>query len=558
MFRSDLLAARASGRYNPPMGTPPAVPIEIKLFGGLEIHRGGEPVALPQSKKTRALLAYLILTGTPQRRDALCELLWEIPDDPRAALRWSLSKLRPLVNDETAERLTADRERVAFDRRGAAVDMLRVEKLSADGLESQSRAQLIEECKLFGEPLLAGLDLPSQPAYESWRLGRQERARQIHLRILDELTRRNDSGVDQQTELLRRRVELDPDNEDAHVRLIAHLASAGQRADGEAQIEISRRMLQSVGPFDDARLKSALHGAAKKAAPASKPAPPLEPATQLRQNIRFGTAADDVRIAYATAGSGPPLVKTANWLNHLEFDWESPIWRHMFRALSKDNTLIRYDSRGNGLSDWNVENLTLDAFVEDLKAVVDAAGVERFPLFALSQGCAFAIEFAVRYPERVSKLVLFGGYARGWRVRANAVEIAQVEAMITLARNGWGRSNPGFRQVFTSQFIPGATREQGEWFNELQRRTTSPENAAKMMDALGRIDVSHRLASVTQPTLVLHAKGDILVPYAEGRQLASGIRGAKFVTLESQNHLLLEQEPAWPRFLAEFTAFLTE
>ncbi len=557
MYGPNALAAHAPHRYTRPVQSNATIaPLEIKLFGGLEIRHLGEAIALPQSKKTRALLGYLILKGTPQRRDALCELLWEIPDDPRAALRWSLSKLRPLVNEDGVERLSADRERVAFERHGALIDVLRVEEVSAAGLEKQSRALLLDVCKSCSDPLLAGLDLPGQPVYESWRLGQQERSRRLHMRIIDELTRRDDGDAAQQTALLRRRVELDPDNEDTHVRLVAHLAALGQRADAEAQADISRRMLRSLAAFDDARLKSALHGSAKKAAPTPAPAP--EPATQLRQQIRFCTSTDGVRIAYATSGSGAPLVKTANWLNHLEFDWESPIWHHMFRALSHDNTLVRYDSRGNGLSDWNVENLTLDALVCDLKAVVDAAGVERFPLFAMSQGCAVAVEFAVRHPERVSKLILYGGYVSGWRVGPDSDFAAQTEALITLTRTGWGRDNPAYRQVFTSLFIPGATPEQMDWFNELQRITTSPENAARLLSALGDINVADRLPLVTQPTLVLHARNDARVSYGDGRKLAMGIPGARFVTLEGQNHLILEQEPAWPRFLAEMRQFLAE
>jgi pimeloyl-ACP methyl ester carboxylesterase/DNA-binding SARP family transcriptional activator len=555
MPQVETLATRPSRRYTPAMA--PAPTLDIRLFGGLEIRRDGELLALPQSKKTRALLGYLILKGTPQRRDALCELLWEIPDDPRAALRWSLSKLRPLVNDDGAERLSADRERVAFERHGATVDVMRAEEACAAGVERLSREELVDLCRACTGTLLAGLDLPSQPAYENWRLGQQERARQLHLRILDELIARGDDDAAERTALMRRRLELDPDNEDAHAQLIAHLAATGRRADAENQAEVSRRMLASIGAIDEARLKAAL-AAPSKTAPPSKRAPLPEPNVALHQNIRFSTASDGVRIAYATVGSGPPLVKTANWLNHLEFDWESPIWRHVFRALSRDHTFIRYDSRGNGLSDWNADNLTLDAFVDDLKTVVDAAGVERFPLLAISQGCAVAVEFAVRWPERVSKLILYGGYARGWRHRDDAEFIAQTEALITLTRTGWGRDNPAYRQVFTSLFIPDATPEQMGWFNELQRISTSPENAARIIEAHGEIDVLDRLKLVTQPTLVMHARNDGRVPYANGRQLAMGIPGAKFVTLDSQNHLILEQESAWPRFLAEMRQFLAE
>jgi pimeloyl-ACP methyl ester carboxylesterase/DNA-binding SARP family transcriptional activator len=558
----DSLATSRSRHYNGKMTTEiaPSAGLEIKLFGGLEIRRDGEVVALPQSKKTRALLAYLILKGAPQRRDALCEILWEVPDDPRAALRWSLSKLRPLVNEETIERLTADRERVAFERHGASVDVARAEEACAVGLERLSHDQLLELSDACSGLLLAGLDLPSQPSYESWRLGQQDRARQVQMRVIDELLLRDECDEAARTALLRKRLEFQPEDQAAHLRLISHLASIGRRHDAEAQAEISKRMLADLGGFDETRLRSALEGNSKPArrpVATTKPVPLPEP-TNLRQDIRFCTACDGARIAYATVGSGPPLVKTANWMNHLEFDWESPIWKHVFHAFAQDHTFIRYDSRGNGLSDWNVEDLTLEAFMCDLLAVVDAAGVERFPLFALSQGCAVAIEFAVRYPERVSKLILYGGYPRGWRVQSDPSFAAQTEALITLTRTGWGQDNPAYRQVFTSLFIPGATPEQMGWFNELQRVTTSPENAARLLSALGEIDVMDRLSQVTQPTLVLHARNDARVPYANGRLLAMGIPGAKFVTLESQNHLLLENEPAWGRFLAEVRAFLAD
>ena len=531
--------------------------LKIKLFGGLEVRRGGEIVPLPQSKKTRALLGYLALKGTPQRRDALCDLLWEVPDDPRAALRWSLSKLRPIVNDETNERLSADRERVAFEAHGAIVDLAELEAAVDAGLERHGSGELRGLCDACAGDLLAGLDLPNQPTYENWRIGQRDKARRLQMRLIDELFHRADTAEEERVALLRRRLELDPDDQDMHERLIAELAKSGRRAEAEAQLDVSRRLLGGVGAFDDKRLAAALQGAARK--PASRPSvqTPTAP-TALRQEVRFCTASDGVRIAYASVGSGPPLVKTANWLNHLEFDWESPIWRHVFRAFGQDHTFVRYDSRGNGLSDWNVENLTLEAFVNDLKAVVDAAGIERFPLLGISQGCAVSVEFAVRWPERVSKLILYGGYARGWRRRDDPDFIAQSEAMVTLTRTGWGRDNPAYRQVFTSLFIPGATQEQMDWFNELQRITTSPENAARILEAHGDIDVLDRLKLVTQPTLVIHSRNEARIPYANGRQLAMGIPGAKFVTLESQNHLLLEQEPAWPRFLAEVRAFLAE
>ena len=538
------------------MASVPAPELEIRLFGGLQVFRRGQNVALPQSRKTRALLAYLILRAAPQRRDSLCELLWDTPDDPRASLRWSLTKLRALVNDSEAVRLTADRERVAFEAHGAVIDFVRTEEACIAGLGHLTRRELLDLCHACGGGLLAGLDLPGQPAYETWRIGQQEKARRVYVRVIDELLSRADTDMTERTSLLHGRVEIEPDNQAAHLHLIAHLAATGGGAEAHAQARISRRMLADVGGLDEHELTSALQGVTRPtqlARPAFVAAP-----TTLRQDIRFCTSADGVRIAYATVGSGPPLVKTANWLNHLEFDWESPIWRPLFHAFASDHTFVRYDSRGNGLSDWNVEHMTLDAFVGDLKAVVDAAGMKRFPLLAMSQGCAFAIEFAARYPERVSKLVLYGGYARGWRAFGNSEVVAQTEALITLTRTGWGRDNPAYRQIFTSLFVPGATTEQMDWLNELQRMTTSPENAARLIRALGDINVTHRLPQVTQPTLVLHCRKDARVSYPNGRELAAGIPGARFVTLESENHLLLEQDPAWHMFLAEVRAFLAE
>ena len=213
-----------------------------------------------------------------------------------------------------------------------------------------------------------------------------------------------------------------------------------------------------------------------------------------QQEIRFCTAPDGVQLAYSMIGQGPPLMKTGNWMTHLEFDLESPIWRHLYRELAKDHTLVRYDARGNGLSDRTVDEISFDAFVSDLEAVVDAAGLTRFALLGISQGCAVSIAYAVRHPERVSHLILYGGYAVGWNKRARtAAQKEEDAAMLTLMRLGWGKENPAFRQLFTSQFIPGATKEQADWFNELQRITVSGDVAARILEA-NRRDRCHRAA----------------------------------------------------------------
>jgi pimeloyl-ACP methyl ester carboxylesterase/DNA-binding winged helix-turn-helix (wHTH) protein len=282
----------------------------------------------------------------------------------------------------------------------------------------------------------------------------------------------------------------------------------------------------------------------------------LEPErTEAAQAIRYCRSPDGVRLAYAISGSGPVLVKSGNWMNHLEYDWESPVWGHFFRGLSRAHTLIRYDARGNGMSDWDVEHLSLDAWVTDLETVVDAVGVERFPILGISQGGPVAVAYAVRHPERVSHLILYGAFALGGKKRAPA-EKEMREAMTTLMRLGWGADNPSFRQMFTARFIPGGTHEQAEYFNELQRKTTSPECAARYFDVVGDFDITDLLPEVKAPTLVMHLRDDQLVPFEAGRQLAAGIPGAHFITFPGRNHLFLEHEPACDRFFEEISLFL--
>jgi class 3 adenylate cyclase/pimeloyl-ACP methyl ester carboxylesterase len=274
-----------------------------------------------------------------------------------------------------------------------------------------------------------------------------------------------------------------------------------------------------------------------------------------RQEIGYCRTADGVRLAYAISGQGPALVKTGNWLNHLEYDWDSPIWRHLFIGLSRAHRFVRYDPRGTGLSDWDVADLSLDAWVNDVATVVDAAGIDRFPLLGLSQGCAVSIAYAVRYPERASHLVLVGGFALGGFKRTPE-EAEKRKALATLMRIEWGADNPAIRQLFAASLMPGATKEQIDSFNELQRRTTSAECAARYLEATGNFDVVGLLPQVRAPTLVMHARGDAQIPVELGRQLAAGIPGARFVALQGNNHVLLEQDPATQRFFEEVRLFL--
>ena len=275
-----------------------------------------------------------------------------------------------------------------------------------------------------------------------------------------------------------------------------------------------------------------------------------------RQQLRYAIARDGTRLAWSSVGAGFPLVKTANWLNHLEFDWDSPVWRHWLRELTRENRLIRYDERGNGLSDWNAKDLTFESFVDDLETVIDTAGLDQFDLLGLSQGAPVAIAYSLRHPGRIRKMVLLGGYARGWALRLDGDDLARREAMVTLTQTGWGSDNPAYRQMFTGLYIPGGTPEQLGWWNELQRVTTTPANAVRLQRALGTIDVTPLLSQVTVPTLVAHAKNDHVIALEAGKELAAGIPGSLFVELDSANHVLLEHESAWQHFLNAPRRFL--
>jgi pimeloyl-ACP methyl ester carboxylesterase/DNA-binding CsgD family transcriptional regulator len=264
-----------------------------------------------------------------------------------------------------------------------------------------------------------------------------------------------------------------------------------------------------------------------------------------------------VQLAWAEAGSGPVLVKAANWLTHLEDEWASPLWGHWLQFFCRHFRVVRYDERGCGMSDWEAGDLSLERRVEDLETVIAAAGVtEPFVLLGISLGGAVSIPYAARHAERVSHLVLYGAYARGIGLRGDPESMRVNRAIIDLARFGWGQDNPAFRQVFTSRFLPGGTNEQIGWFNELCRKTTSARMAAALMDSRTMVDAVPFLEKIRTPTLVIHARGDQAVPLAEGRLVASGIPDAQFIELDSKNHILLSGEPAWERFqraVLEFT-----
>lgn len=319
----------------------------------------------------------------------------------------------------------------------------------------------------------------------------------------------------------------------------------GERATGQQYIEtVARVGYRFAAPVETI--------AARERPSVSSPSP----AAKGRQEIRYCTTADGVRLAYATTGSGPPLVKASNWLTHLDFEWGSPIWRHWYAELSRHHRLLRYDERGNGMSQRDVDDVSFDTWVRDLETVVDAAGLDRFPLLGISRGGSIAIAYAMKHPERVTHLVLYGAFAAGLNHVGKPHELEARRALVSLIRLGWGLNNPAFCKTFTCRFIPEATPEHERWFDELQRYSTSPENAARLMERDDDIDVRPLLRQVKTPTLVIHCDRDHAVPSEDGRLLAAEIPGARYVSLLGANHLMLEEEPAWSMFLEELGLFL--
>jgi pimeloyl-ACP methyl ester carboxylesterase/DNA-binding CsgD family transcriptional regulator len=274
----------------------------------------------------------------------------------------------------------------------------------------------------------------------------------------------------------------------------------------------------------------------------------IEP-VKLRQRVRYLKASDGTQLAWAESGAGPLLIKAANWLTHLEYEWESPVWKHWIHFFSGHTRFVRYDERGCGMSDWRIGTLSVDQWTEDLEDIIAAAQPEApVTLLGISQGATACINYAVRHPERVARMILYGGYVHGAFRRGTPESQAAHRAMIELARVAWAEDNSTFRQVFTSRFIPGGSQQQLQWFNDLCLKTTAGDIAAKLFEARANVDIEALLPQVRTPTLVLHASKDEVIPLSEGRLLASGIAGAEFVELDSRNHVLLEGEPAWLKF----------
>jgi pimeloyl-ACP methyl ester carboxylesterase/DNA-binding SARP family transcriptional activator len=521
-----------------------AVAVRIRLLGIFGVDIDDQPV--PESMWTRRDVAALVkaLALSPARRlhrEQVVDMLWPdlSPQEAAPRLHKATHFARRAIGLPDAIVLRGGMILLLPDQ-PVTVDLVEFEAAAESALAERGRGSAVNVLDRYEAEALPG-DL-----YSEWADITRERVAALRRRLL------------RQAQRWTAVVELDPLDEEARVGLMHERARSGDLHGALREYERWERLLQrELGdkPGADARsLRDELAERLRLGGALS-----IADEGRLEQQIRFCKTSDDVTLAYAMSGHGPPLVKVANWLTHIDYDWQSSVWRHWLVELSRRSRLVRYDERGCGLSDRDIPRQSFGSWVTDLETVVDASGLDRFPLLAISQGAAVAVEYVARHPERVTKLLIYGGYAQGRTVRQTTEEGRQLEAVqIELARLGWGTDAPAFRQVFTSQFMPDGSRELWDEFNELQRRTTSAENAAKVLRITGGIDVRKAARQIQVPTLVLHARHDQRPPYEQGRLLASLIENSRFVTLQSNNHILLADEPAWPIFLAEMDAFLAE
>jgi pimeloyl-ACP methyl ester carboxylesterase len=517
--------------------------VEISLLGPFRVRVDGD--GLPEaawSRQDAASLVKLLAVseGFRRHREQVMDTLWPDLDPADAAprLHKAAHYARRALGSSDAIVLRAEMVSLLPDHT-VSVDLAAFESAAAAALRSGSPQAAETVLDTFvGDPLAGD-------PYADWAGPIRERVAELRHRLMRQ-ARRWDAVL-----------ALDPLDEEAHLAIMSDLIGRGDHRGALQQYErMDRAYRQELGTgpgLEAVRLKEQLTTAVRRRGVLTREDDRVE------QEIRFCRTPDQVTLAYACSGSGPPLVKAANWMTHLDHDWHSPVWRHWLVDLSRHHRLVRYDERGCGLSDRSPDHADFESWVDDLEAVVDAAGLDRFALLGISQGTPVAVVYAARHPERVSRLVLYGGYVEGRLVRARSEDERRRHALqVELARIGWGTESPAFRQVFTSLFIPDGSRELWDSFNELQRQTCSAENAVRVLTITGSIDVREQAGQVRVPTLVMHARNDQRVPFEQARLLAATIPQSRFVALESNNHIILGTEPAWPIFLGELERFLDE
>jgi pimeloyl-ACP methyl ester carboxylesterase len=466
------------------------VQIAIKMLGELQVFHNNLLTPLPSSKLTRALLVYLLLNNRPQRRDYLCTLFWPEAKDARGSLRWSLSKLRAILNnnasesgaEQNIERVVADKDYVSINKTDIDIDLVNLCSRAAQ--QQHYAGELTELAKQLAMPLLDGLDLHNHPDFQHWLIAQRQQLIQLRSKLLSQIA-----------------------------------ASA----------------------------KCSVTDAAKTAPLPARPRQALQ--LQYQADIRYCAGDDGVKIAYVSTGWGLPLLKPPALLNHLQYDWHAPLWGRIFHQLAGDYQLIRYDDRGSGMSERNIDGVSVDDLAQDLATVVTANNLSQFALLGISNSVALCIDYAARHPEQVSHLILFNGYAAGWCADGDPQLREKMQAIIALAETGWEQDNTAFRQFFSMTFVPDASQHELDWFNEYLLLAANAKNAAALMSAFADWDVRSKLTRIKVPTLVIHSLGDKAVPALSGREIAATIPGAEFIGLDSTSHLLLEHEPSAQQFI---------
>jgi DNA-binding SARP family transcriptional activator/pimeloyl-ACP methyl ester carboxylesterase len=525
--------------------------VNVRLLGEFALDIDGRHVPASAFPRRSAAALVKLLALAPSRRlhrEQVMDALWpELPPQDAANHLHKAAHYARRGTGVPGSVLLRNEIVALFPGAEVAVDAVEFEAAAAAAISDDVHAA---DSALAAYP--GGL-LPEDP-YESWAAQPRQRLEVLHRELLRRAARWSEL------------VALEPTDEQAHLGLAQSMLARGDRAGALRQIDTIEQILRDelgigLSPEGYDLRVTALDGPvsvppAVEHAAGSAQAP--RHASLATQTLRFCRTRDGVRLAYATSGDGPALVKAANWLTHLDYDWASPVWSPWWRRLSQSHRLIRYDERGSGLSDWDVPpgSFTLDAWVRDLETVVDTIGLRRFALLGMSQGGPIAVRYAARHPERVSHLIVYGTCARATWARATDEERRELRALGELIKVSWGSDEPGFRQVYDARFLPDGPLEIWRAFDKLQRMSTSPENAYRLWEAFGALDASADAGQLAVPTLILHSKDDRVWRFREAEELHSLVPGSRLVELDSKNHILRTDEPAFERLMHEVSQFL--
>ncbi|MGD9705325.1 MAG: alpha/beta fold hydrolase [Acidimicrobiia bacterium] len=524
--------------------------LNVRLLGEFAVEVDERSVPTSAWNRRNAALLVKLLSLAPGRRmhrEQVLDALW--PDVSPEAATTRLHKAAHFARRAADTDVVVLRQDLAAlaPEADVTVDVERFELLADTALRAGDPQAIEEALAAYGGQLLP------HDLYEDWTIHHRQRLDLKHRALL--------RAGERWAELLA----LEPTDEEAYLGLMREDLRRGDRTAVLRAFDELNRVLADelgIGPSPEAVGMRTLALAGGEASTDDTPAPPAAPLAPRHaglgtQTIRFVRGRDGVRIAYATSGSGPPLVKTPNWLTHLDYDWESPVWRGWWQALSLRYELIRFDQRGCGMSAWDAEDISLEASVRDLETVVDALDLDRFPLLGISRGGPIAIVYADRHPERVSRLILYGTYAVGQDTKAETEEQRTANRnLLTSMQIGWGTDDPAFRLVYAHRFMPEGPLEQWKAFTELQRHTASPENAVRLRMEYGQVDVREHAARLQVPTLIIHARDEILRPFDDALQLSELIVNSELVPLPSCNHILQTDEPAFSTLLQEIDRFI--